>query len=149
MLYGLVRVYNGNNRTKPPAVVRGVDYKRDFKLLPDRSVYFEQYFISQDANYRAKCIKSIKYVWKHFLEPLSPDSLSDCSVGRFLVYNCRNNDIYTCGGLGDRERGIISSVDRPDVRHRCGQTMPAGAISVTESLQLVPVQDLYTVAACK
>jgi len=57
---------------------------------------------------RAKCIKSIKYVWKHFLEPLSPDSLSDCPEGRFLVYNCRNNDIHPCGGLGDRERGIIS-----------------------------------------
>ena len=98
-----------DDRILTKIVSGSVDYRSSINPPPDSSVIFSKFFLSQDAKERAKYVKSIKYVWEHFLKPVSPESPSDCSKARFLVYKCRKQDRQNCGGLADRERGIIST----------------------------------------
>ena len=110
VLYGISSVYDRSaNSLISYAASRNGDDKRNIRPSLGSSEFFKKFFISQNAIERKKYIKTIKYVWQHFLEPVSPDSLSDCSKGRFLVLRCRNRGGHRCGGLADRERGIISS----------------------------------------
>jgi len=109
MLCGLICIWFENENRTITKILNGIVNNRDnFNLPPERSVFFAKYLLSQDPKERAKYVKSIKYVWEHFLKPVSPDSLSDCSEGRFLVYQCKKRG-RICGGLADRERGIIST----------------------------------------
>jgi len=101
--------FENENRAKTKLLKEIVNNRGNFDPPSDSSVFFAKYLLSQDPKERAKYVKSIKRVWEQFLKPVSPDSLSDCSEGRFLVYQCRKRDRHDCGGLADRERGIIST----------------------------------------
>ena len=110
MLCGVICLcFENENRTITKILNNIVKNRHNLNPPPERNVFFAKYLLSQDPNERAKYVKSIKYVWEHFLKTVSPDSLIDCSEGRFLVYQCTKQDRHACGGLADRERGIIST----------------------------------------
>jgi len=110
MLCGLIVIFFEKENRIITKILNGiVNNRSSINPPPHNSVFFAKYLLSQDPKERAKYVNSIKYVWEYFLKPVSPDSLSDCSEGRFLVYQCRKQDRHDCGGLADRERGIIST----------------------------------------
>ena len=110
MLCGVICLcFENENRTITKILNNIVKNRHNLNPPLERNVFFAKYLLSQDPNERAKYVKSIKYIWKHFLKTVSPDSLSDCSEGRFLVYQCTKQNRHACGGLADRERGIIST----------------------------------------
>ncbi|WAR03399.1 hypothetical protein MAR_009957 [Mya arenaria] len=77
------------------------------KHIEQNDLYFDKLFIRHDSDRRTFLKGAIHFVWDTYLKYHSPNTLRSCVNGRFLVYSCTGGTV--CGGLADRQRGIISA----------------------------------------
>lgn len=73
-------------------------------LLGCLALIFQVFILKEETNNK-KLMKEMQVFESIFKSTTKPESDGNCNQEKFLVYQCYR----TCGGLGDREKGIVSA----------------------------------------